>query len=213
MTTRIIVADDHPMVQAALRSALATAIPDTELIACHTIDAVLRSIALDPAGIDLVLLDLNMPDARGFSGLFLLQAQYPTIPVAIISAQESATTMRRAIAYGASGFLPKSLELAVMAKAVVSILAGHVWAPPEAEAFERDMSDDAETAKRFASLSAQQVRILMLIVDGKLNKQIAATLSIAEQTVKIHTSTIFKKLGVSNRTQAAVLVQKMHTDS
>lgn len=212
MTTRIVVADDHPIVQAALRTALATALPDTELIACHTMNAVLKTIALEPSSFDLVLLDLNMPDAQGFSGLFLLQAQYPMIPVAIISAQENALTVRRAIAYGASGFLPKSLDLPDMAKAVVSILAGDIWSPPNARAGDGVTADDMEMAKRFSTLSPQQMRILMMIVDGKLNKQIAATLKISEQTVKIHTSAIFRKLGVRNRTQAAVLVQKAHLD-
>lgn len=210
MTTRIIVADDHPMVQAALRTALTKVLPDTELVACHTLEAVLQMIALDPAGIDLVLLDLSMPDAQGFSGLFLLQAQYPTIPVAIISAQDSTSTIHRAIAYGASGFLPKSLDLSVMLHAVAAILAGDVWTPPEAGVVDKAAPDDADMASRLASLSAQQMRILMMIVDGKLNKQIAASLSIAEQTVKIHTSTIFRKLGVRNRTQAAVFIQKIH---
>ena len=212
MTTRIVVADDHPIVQAALRTALATVLPDTELIACHTMNAVLKTIALEPSSFDLVLLDLSMPDAQGFSGLFLLQAQYPTIPVAIISAQENPLTVRRAIAYGASGFLPKSLDLPDMAKAVVSILAGDIWSPPNARAGDGVTADDMEMAKRFATLSPQQMRILMMIVDGKLNKQIAATLKISEQTVKIHTSAIFRKLGVRNRTQAAVLVQKAHVD-
>ncbi len=212
MTTRILVADDHPVVQAALRAALATAIPETELIACSSMESVLRTIALEPASIDLVLLDLSMSDAQGFSGLFLLQAQYPTIPVAIISAQESATTIRRAIAYGASGFLPKSLALSVMAKAVASILDGDVWIPPNIGPMDAHSDQDLDLAKRFSSLSPQQTRILMMIVDGRLNKQIGAALNIAEQTVKIHTSTIFRKLGVQNRTQAAVLVQRAHAD-
>lgn len=212
MKTRIVVADDHPMVQAALRAALATALPDAELIACHSVEAVMRTLALEPAGVDLVLLDLNMPDAQGFSGLFLLQAHYPIIPVAIISAQENAATIRRAIAFGASGFLPKSLDLATMARAVAGILEGDVWTPPNVGRIDAATDDEAELASRFASLSAQQMRILSMIVDGKLNKQIGAALNLAEQTVKIHASTIFRKLGVKNRTQAAVLVQKTHGD-
>lgn len=153
MKTRIIVADDHPMVQTALRTALTTVLPATEIIACHTLDAVLQTISLEPASIDLVLLDLGMPDAQGFSGLFLLQAQYPTIPVAIISAQDSVATINRAIAYGASGFLSKSLELSVMSKAVASILAGDVWTPHNSGTPHAVAPDDADMANRLASLS------------------------------------------------------------
>lgn len=199
------------MVQAALRTALATAMPNMELIACQSIESLLRIIALEPNSIDLVLLDLGMPDTKGFSGLFMLQAQYPILPVAIISAQEDASTIRRAIAYGASGFLPKSLELRVLAKAVANILNGDVWTPEISE-IPLSLDGDMDLASRFASLSPQQVKILMFIVDGQLNKQIAGHLNVAEQTVKIHISTIFKKLGVTNRTQAAMLFQKAHSD-
>lgn len=211
MTTRIVVVDDHPMVQAALRTALATAMPNAELIACRSIESLLRIIAVEPNSIDLVLLDLGMPDTTGFSGLFMLQAQYPITPVAIISAQEDASTIQRAIAFGASGFLPKSLELRVLVKAVASILDGDVWTPEISEPL-LSLDGDIDLASRFASLSPRQMKILMFIVDGQLNKQIAGHLNVAEQTIKIHISAIFKKLGVTNRTQAAMLFQKLHSD-
>lgn len=207
MTTRILVGDDHPMVQSALRTAFAVALPEAEIIACRTLDEVLATLARDAAAIDLVLLDLNMPGAQGFSGLFLLLAQFPTIPAAIISAQEDAATIRRAIAYGASGFLPKSLSLPAMADAVRSILAGEIWTPTELADPADGAREDRAIAGRLASLSPQQMRILMMIVGGKLNKQIAGELGIAEQTVKVHVSTILRKLEVRSRTQAAVLVQ------
>jgi len=211
--TQIIVADDHPMVQAALRAALTTALPEIEIIACHTLEGVSQAVAVNPAAIDLILLDLGMPGVQGFSGLFLLLAEYPTIPVAIISAQESPMTIRRSVAYGASGFLPKSLGLPELAKAISNILAGDIWVPPNFRSDAPMTDEDNDMARRFSTLSSQQVRILMMIVEGKLNKQIASSLNVAEQTVKVHVSTIFRKLGVRSRTQAAVLLQRVQTVS
>lgn len=206
--TQIIIADDHPMVQAALRAALTTALPGIEIIACYTLEGVSHAVAADPSGIDLILLDLGMPGAHGFSALFLLLAEYPTIPVAIISAMDNPQTIRRSIAYGASGFLPKSLSLPDLARAIGRILAGDIWTPPKLRSEMPITDEDSNLLHRFSTLSPQQVRILMMIVDGKLNKQIASTLNVAEQTVKIHVSTIFRKLGVRTRTQAAVLIER-----
>jgi len=208
MTTRIVIGDDHPLVQAALRSALAAVLRDLEVIEYGTLDEVLAGVAAQPEAIDLVLLDLDMPGSRGFAGLFLMLAQFPTVPVAIISAQQDVATVRKAIAYGASGFIPKSLGLPAMAQAILRILAGEISAPAD---LPRTVGpdEDLDLGARLASLSAQQMRILALIVDGKLNKQIADELAIAEQTVKVHVSTILRKLGAVSRTQAAVMAQRL----
>ncbi len=209
MTTRIVIGDDHPLVQAALRTALSTALPDLDIIACQSLDEVLAVLSARPDDIDLVLWDLNMPGIQGFTGLFMMLAQFPTVPVAIISAKQDATTIRRAIAYGASGYIPKSLSLPAMADAVTRILAGEIWMPPNIGGRGSLQNSDLELASRLASLSAQQLRILGMIVGGKLNKQIANDLSIAEQTVKGHVSIILRKLGVGSRTQAAVLAERL----
>ncbi|HYH23182.1 MAG TPA: response regulator transcription factor [Azospirillum sp.] len=207
----IVIGDDHPLVQAALRDALGKAMPEVAVVECLTLDAVMQAVAARPDDIDLVLLDLNMPGTHGFAGLFLMLAHHPTVPVAIISALEDSTTIQRALAYGASGYIPKSLSMGAMADAIRAILDGEVWAPRDALASGR-ASDDADLARRFASLSPQQIRILMMIVDGKLNKQIAGDLNIAEQTVKVHVSTILRKLGVVSRTQAAVVAGRLAVD-
>ncbi len=201
---RIIVADDHPLVQEALRSVLVQAVPDARVEACFSLSELLAAVAADAA--DLVLLDLDLPDSQGFAGLFQMLAAHPTVPTAILSATRTPGIIRRALAFGASGYIPKSLPMPEMADAVRAILAGAIWAP--ADAGPADADDDA-WARRFAALSAQQMRILALVRDGRLNKQIAAELGIAEQTVKVHVSTILRKLGVGSRTQAAVAADRL----
>ena len=209
MTMRILIGDDHPLVQAALRSALSSVLPDLEIIACGSLDEAVSVLSAQSDEIDLILWDLTMPGIQGFAALFILSAQFPTVPVAIISARHDAATIRRAIAYGASGYIPKSLGLPEMADAITKILAGEIWMPPNVGGRGSIQSDDVELAARMASLSAQQLRILAMIVEGKLNKQIAGELDIAEQTVKGHVSTILRKLGVGSRTQAAVLAERL----
>jgi DNA-binding NarL/FixJ family response regulator len=207
---RIIAGDDHPLVQTALTHVFAEVAPEVEIVACYNLDEVLAAVAVSPADVDLVLLDLNMPGAYGFAGLFLMLSHYPTVPVAILSAQQDVTTIQRAMSFGASGFVPKSLSLPEMAQAITAILGGERWLPPHAAGLPEAADDpDAQLARRFASLSPQQMRILALIVEGKLNKQIAGELNLAEQTIKIHVSAIFKKLGVATRTQAAVLAGRL----
>jgi DNA-binding NarL/FixJ family response regulator len=209
--TRIVIGDDHPLVQAALRNVLGTVLPNVEIVECHMLDEVIEAVSIDAGEIDLVLLDLNMPGTQGFAGLFLMLAHHPTVPVAIISAKQDAATIKRAITYGASGYVPKSLSLPAMAQAITKILAGEIWVPAHLADHDSAPDADAELASRFASLSSQQLRILMMIVEGKLNKQIAGELDVAEQTVKVHVSTILRKLGVVSRTHAAVLAERLAT--
>jgi DNA-binding NarL/FixJ family response regulator len=209
MTTRIVIGDDHPLVQAALQSALSSVFTDLDMIACQSVDEILATLSGRTEEVDLILLDLTMPGVQGFAALFILLAQFPTVPVAIISARQDPATIRRAIAYGASGYIPKSLSLPAMADAIARILAGEIWMPPNTGGRGSIQNEDLELAARAASLSAQQLRILSMIVEGKLNKQIAADLDIAEQTVKGHVSTILRKLGVGSRTQAAVLAERL----
>ena len=209
MTTRIVIGDDHPLVQAELQSALTAVMTDLDVIGCQSLADVLAALGDRPEEIDLVLLDLTMPGIEGFAALFILLAQFPTTPVAIISARQDAATIRRAIAYGASGYIPKSLSLPAMAEAIMKILAGEIWMPPNIGGRGSVQAADVELAARLSSLSAQQMRILAMIVEGRLNKQIAGELDIAEQTVKGHVSTILRKLGVGSRTQAAVLAERL----
>jgi DNA-binding NarL/FixJ family response regulator len=205
----IIVCDDHPLVQAALRGALQQAFPGALIREAGAVEDVVDEISKAPHAVDLVLLDLNMPGNAGFSGLLLLLASFPHVPVAILSAQEAPATIRKAISLGASGYLPKTTSLATMAEAIQRILNGDVWLPQSVSLAEQPESEaDIDAARRLSALSPQQLRILARVVEGKLNKQIAGELNIAEQTVKVHVSIILRKLGVITRTQAAILVER-----
>ena len=209
MKTRIVIGDDHPLVRAGLMTALSSVISDLEMIECHSFEEVVEALSASAGDVDLVLWDLGMPGIRGFAGLLMLVAQHPTVPVAIISARQDPVTIRRAVAYGASGYIPKSLNLAAMAAAISRILSGEIWIPPDIGGRGAIGDSDLELANRFARLSVQQMRILAMIVQGRLNKEIAGELGIAEQTVKGHVSTILRKLGVASRTQAAVLAERL----
>jgi DNA-binding NarL/FixJ family response regulator len=158
---------------------------------------------------DLVLLDLAMPDVRGFSGLMYLRAQYPSVPVVVVSANDDPAVIRRCMDFGASGFIPKTLGIEPIRQAVGQVLAGGVWTPPDVDL---NAVADAETAALMARLSAltpQQVRVLMMLSEGLLNKQIAYELGVSEATVKAHVSAILQKLGVESRTQAVIAAAKI----
>jgi DNA-binding NarL/FixJ family response regulator len=156
---------------------------------------------------DLVLLDLNMPGVRGFSGLLLLRAQFPEIPVMIVSAVEDTSVIRRCFDLGASGFLSKSETAARIRESIDTILAGGLWVP---EGVSLDGQDEqTEVLARLATLTPQQIRVLMMLSDGLMNKQIAYELSISEATVKAHVSAILQKLNVDSRTQAVIAAAKI----
>jgi len=205
--TTIIIADDHPLFRGALCQALALAMPGARLREAGDLDDLIRALREDDAA-DLILLDLAMPGAQGFSGLIYLRAQHPAIPVAIVSASEDAANVRRAMSFGAVGFIPKSADSARIAEAVAAILAGGTWVDPDLPETGQDDAVDA-IARRLASLTPQQVRVLMMLSEGLLNKQIAYELNVSEATVKAHVSAILQKLGVDSRTQAVITAAKV----
>ncbi|WP_416422880.1 response regulator transcription factor ErdR [Pseudomonas sp. App30] len=212
-TYDILIADDHPLFRGALRQAVTLGLgPDTRLVEVASI-AELEAQLTAKADWDLVLLDLNMPGAYGFSGLVLLRGQYPQVPVVMVSAQEEAAVVVRAREFGASGFIPKSSPLEVIQEAVRNVLDGDVWWPPQA--FEAvSVSAEAKAASEgLASLTPQQFRVLTMVCEGLLNKQIAYELSVSEATIKAHVTAIFRKLGVRTRTQAALLLQQLESIS
>ncbi len=210
--TRILIADDHPLVRGALKQTVASAIADAELVECGSLEDVTRN--LEAAGdADLVLLDLAMPGVRGFSGLMVLRAQYPGTPVVVVSGNEERGVIRMCIDFGASGFIPKSTDMETMQGAIRAVLAGDVWAPADVDLsgpVDRDMAD---SVRRLASLTPQQVRVLMMLSEGLLNKQIAYELSVSEATVKAHVSAILQKLGVESRTQAVIAAARIEAFS
>jgi DNA-binding NarL/FixJ family response regulator len=201
LTLTLIVADDHPLFRNALRQTLEPHFPDARMVEAGTLDEVAAAIEAvqEP---DLVLFDLTMPGARGFSGLMYLRAQYPAVPVCVVSASEDAGTIRRALALGAAGFVPKSSPPGAIREAIDAILAGGTWAPAGI-AGPASHGEDA-VAGRLKSLTPQQLRVLMMLGEGRLNKQIAYSLGVSEATVKAHVSAILQKLGVDNRTQAVL---------
>jgi DNA-binding NarL/FixJ family response regulator len=206
--TTIIIADDHPLFRGALRQAIASLMPASDVIEAGGLDEL--AAALERNGeIDLVLLDLTMPGMQGFSGLLYLRAQFPEIPVVVVSAHEDAAVIRRAIEFGASGFVPKSLDTDQIGAALRAILSGDTWTPPDIDLGAAEDKETAELVSRLASLTPQQVRVLMMVSEGLLNKQIAYELSVSEATVKAHVSAILHKLGVDSRTQAVIAASKI----
>jgi DNA-binding NarL/FixJ family response regulator len=202
-----VVADDHPMVRDALGTALRQSFPGARI---DTAGSVAETLALleREAEIDALLLDLDMPGMDGLTGLATVRASYPSVPIVVVSAARDARTMRRVMDLGASAFMPKSASLEAIARVVKAVLEGEVLMPPEAEAAESDQ-EAIDFARRAAQLTPQQWRVLALMAQGRLNKQIAYELSVGEPTVKAHVTTILRKLGVRSRTQAVILARHL----
>jgi len=201
----ILVADDHPMFRAAVVHALHAAIHACRMLEASSQSTLEACLATTP-DIDLVLLDLTMPGAIGFSSLLWLRAERPDVPVIVISSDDRPRTVRRAQQFGAAGFVPKAAPVGDLSKAVQRVLDGGLWF--ESTRAERS-EQDAALAARFAQLTPQQFRVLMLMAEGLLNKQIADRLGLAENTVKIHVTAVLSKLDCRSRTQAAVLVKSL----
>ena len=204
----ITIVDDHPLFRDALRQALSDKFSDLIISEAGSLDGL--SGALEgKSETDLVLLDLAMPGVKGFSGLMYLRAQYPEIPVVVVSANEDPSAIRRCIEFGASGFIPKSLPVETIREAVRTVLEGEVWTPPEIDLGEAGDGETTDLVARLATLTPQQGRVLMMLSEGLLNKQIAYKLSVSEATIKAHVSAILQKLGVDSRTQAVIAVNKI----
>jgi DNA-binding NarL/FixJ family response regulator len=208
---RLVIADDHPLFRDALRLTASQTLPDAEIVEADSFDSLREALEAVPEA-DLVLLDLNMPGMLGFSGLLFLRAAFSAVAVAIISANEEPRVIRQALELGAVGYIPKSAAPMEIRTALAAILAGEMWLPAGLELHRRGSSDDAELVARLASLTPQQVRVLMMLSDGLLNKQIAHALRVSEATVKAHVSAILEKLGVDNRTQAVIIAQRLVAD-
>ncbi len=205
---RLLIADDHPLFRGALREAVSGLLPKVDIAEAGSFDEMVE--VLERGGdVDLVLLDLAMPGTRSFSGLMYLRAQYPGVPVTVVSANDDPAIIRRCMAFGASGFIPKTLAIEGMRAAISRILDGGVWTPPDVDLATNADAADAELMARMATLTPQQVRVLMMLSEGLLNKQIAYQLSVSEATVKAHVSAILQKLGVESRTQAVIAAAKI----
>ena len=205
---KLIIVDDHPLFRGALKQALTTSFESAEIIEAGSLDELNEKLS-QSSDVDLVLLDLTMPGVQGLSGLLFLRAQHPEIPVVIVSANEDPVVIRRSIDFGASGFVPKSQPVDQIRKAVKKVLEGEVWVPPDIDLTVRSDTEAADLASRLSTLTPQQVRVLMMLGEGLLNKQIAFKLGVSEATIKAHVSAILQKLGVDSRTQAVIAINKI----
>ncbi|TCI01273.1 response regulator transcription factor [Corallincola luteus] len=205
-----LVADDHPLFRQAIMESLKPAFPDVEWLEAENVEQLERRLNM-PQEIELLLLDLKIPGAHGFSTLIHMRSHYPDLPVVIVSAYEDLDTIQRAIQSGASGFIPKSLSAKAMVAAVQTVLDGGISVPDKGTLKPKGHDAD-DMVEKVASLTPQQYRILMMFAEGLLNKQIAPELEVSEATVKAHATAIFKKLGVTNRTQAVIALSHLDLD-
>ncbi len=210
--TEILIADDHPLYRDALRRALHQAAPGASLFESATVPELLALVEAHPEA-ELLLLDLHMPGARGFSALAHLRGQYPGLPVIVVSAHEEASVARRALAHGAAGYIPKSSSAETIVEAIGHVRDGEIWMPASMGSASTPLRDDeAQIAARVAELTPQQFRVLAMIAEGLLNKQIAYELGVSEATVKAHMTAIMRKLGCNNRTQVALAASQLALD-
>lgn len=210
MEHTIIIADDHPLFRAALQAALRQGLQNPEIHEAGSI-AALQSVLEQVPCPDLILLDLHMPGAHGLSGLIFLRGNFPEVPVVIVSASEDQQVIQRAMKHGANGFIPKSSPLDTLKDAITRVLEGEVWLPDTVAAV-TTQTETPDIEQKLASLTPQQFRVLGMISEGMLNKQIAYDLDVSEATIKAHVTAIFKKLGVRNRTQAVIAMKELEID-
>lgn len=208
MTLTIIIADDHPLFRGAMRQALGGMPDNPEIVEAADFGAARRA-AHDLPGADLMLLDLTMPGVSGLSGLIALRAEFPSLPVMIVSAHDDPATVHRALALGACGFLSKSAGIEEIRAGIDTVMAGGILTP---QGFENGVEHEPEVAdllKRLQTLTPQQSRVLGMLAEGLLNKQIAYELGVSEATIKAHVSAILLKLNVDSRTQAVIQLSKV----
>ena len=207
---RFLIIDDHPLFREALHSAVRMAYPDVDTIEAKSIGEALDLLS-GAQSFDLALLDLNMPGVHGFEGLLQLRTRHPRLPVVVVSGHDDPRIISEALSYGAAGFIPKSVRKSDLAAAIRSVMDGAVHVPENyaGQPVDGDSADRAEMVRRLSTLTPQQLRVLQMLRQGLLNKQIAYELQVGETTVKAHVSEILRKLNVYSRTQAVIEVSKL----
>ncbi|MBN8762383.1 MAG: DNA-binding response regulator [Thiobacillus sp. 63-78] len=208
---KTLLADDHPLMRAGVRQVLSQLEPPVEIIDAHDYPSLFAQTALHP-DLDLALVDLNMPGFIGMQGIAQYRNRFPDVPLVVLSASESPHDIRNALEAGALGYIPKAAPTAVMLVALRQVLAGDLFVPtclgnghggPHAV-----VPVDLEVL-RDSGLTARQLEVARLLAQGSANKAIAAMLAMSESTVKVHTTAIFRALGVSNRTEAMLAIQRL----
>ena len=208
---KFVIADDHPLFRGALKQALAGLSNVATILEAGDFDSA-KAIVAGNDDIDLVLLDLTMPGAAGLSGLISLRGINAAVPLVVVSAHDDPETIRRSLELGASGFISKSASMEEIRGAVETVLNGGVTAPEGIDlGVERD-PEISDLIKRLQSLTPQQTRVLGMLAEGLLNKQIAYELGVSEATIKAHVSAVLHKLAVDSRTQAVILLSRIGAD-
>ncbi|MCJ2179083.1 LuxR C-terminal-related transcriptional regulator [Novosphingobium album (ex Hu et al. 2023)] len=206
MTDTILIADDHPLFRQALVLAVQKVLPTAHIREAGTLSAAAH-VAVETEDLRLILLDLKMPGAVGYSGIALLHAERPSVPILVVSSADGASAAEEARAFGAIGFLRKDSDLAVIEAAIRDALGG------KASVSQGSGEAQMDTIRRdVANLTPTQLKVLLAVIEGQLNKQIAHSLGISEATVKAHMTAIMRKLDVSNRTQAALVARSLGLD-
>ena len=208
----IIIADDHPLFRGALTQALTGTDEDMRVVEAGDFSEAREAAAAQPDA-ELMLLDLTMPGVSGLSGLIALRAEYLALPVVIVSASDDPATIRRALDLGASGFISKSASIEEIREAVSAVLNGDIWTPSGFDLGAEQDEDMAELISRLQTLTPQQSRVLGMLGEGLLNKQIAYELGVSEATIKAHVSAVLQKLGVDSRTQAVIQLTKIGAET
>lgn len=214
MTVRFLIVDDHPLFREALQLAIQSAYPEAEIVEASSIAAAQSALASEQP-FDLLLLDLTMPGTRGFDGLIELRAARPKQPILVVSAHEDPRIVHEAMTCGAAGYISKSVKKSDLAEAIQDVMAGLIvlpkgYAPPAPDG---TATRESDLAARVASLTRQQLRVLQMVRQGMLNKQIAHELGVGETTIKAHVSEIMRKLNVVSRTQAVIEVARLDFDA
>ncbi len=204
----IIIADDHPLFRGAMRQALQGLFTHLTVIEAGNLEEAVAALSSGQE-VDLVILDLKMPGVSGFSGLSFLRVQHPSVPVVVVSGIQDSATIRTCMEFGAAGYIPKTTPIEAINAALRAVLAGEHWTPPDIALGEIADKETSDLVRRLASLTPQQMRVLTMLSEGLLNKQIAYELSVSEATVKAHVSAILLKLGVESRTQAVIAAAKL----
>ena len=213
---KFLVVDDHPLFREALSSSIRQAFEDSHVLESGTMEQTLDLIGAH-SDIDMVLLDLNLPGISGFGGLLTLRTRFPKLPVVVVSGIDDRRIVSEALSYGAVGFIPKSAPTATLKTAILEVIAGGVFLPPDYQESGTDGGEtdggESDVAKQLTSLSPQQFRVLKMLGQGKLNKQIAYELDVGETTIKAHVSAILRKLKVHSRTQAVIKARNMEFEN
>jgi DNA-binding NarL/FixJ family response regulator len=214
---KVLLVDDHPLIREALRGVFKQLNEGAVVLEAADGRQAMQLIA-EHADLELVLLDLNLPDRDGFSMLSEVRERYPAIAVVVLSGVQDRNTVAKALDLGALGFIPKTGQREVMMSALQLVFAGGIYIPPEILAREETQPASqidaapgarAQTSPAALGLTDRQVDVLALMMQGKSNKAICRVLNLAEPTVKNHVTAILKALKVTNRTEAVIAAREM----